>query len=77
VSPIATNTISISDATAYRYLQIWTLSYANTPLSPTGTGLSELRVFEAQPVPEPGTWAAAVLLAGGADLGRWRRARFC
>jgi hypothetical protein len=75
VNPIAENTISISDTTAYRYLQIWTLSYANTPLSPTGTGLAELRVFEAQPVPEPGTWAAAGLLAAGAAFVRWRRAR--
>jgi hypothetical protein len=25
------------------------------------------------PVPEPGTWAAAALLAGGAAFMRWRR----
>ncbi|MFM7375389.1 MAG: MYXO-CTERM sorting domain-containing protein [Chthoniobacterales bacterium] len=60
-------------ATAFRYLQIWTLSYANTPLSPNGTGLYELRVFEAQPAPEPGTWAAAALLLGGAAWVRRRR----
>jgi MYXO-CTERM domain-containing protein len=28
-----------------------------------------------EPIPEPGTWAAAVLLAGGAALARWRRRR--
>jgi len=27
------------------------------------------------PVPEPGTWAAAVLLAGAAGYVRWRRRR--
>jgi MYXO-CTERM domain-containing protein len=27
------------------------------------------------PVPEPGTWAAAALLAGGAAFARWRRRR--
>ncbi|MEY4300034.1 MAG: hypothetical protein RIR25_1270, partial [Verrucomicrobiota bacterium] len=26
-------------------------------------------------VPEPGTWAAAALLAGGAAFARWRRRR--
>jgi hypothetical protein len=35
-------------------------------------------IFEAQnagpaPIPEPGTWAAAVLLAGGAAYARWRK----
>jgi len=35
-------------------------------------------IFEAQnvgpePIPEPGTWAAAALLVGGAALMRWRR----
>jgi hypothetical protein len=73
VNPIAGNIHTVGNQSAFRYLQIWTLSYANTPLSPTGTGLSELRVFEAQPVPEPGTWAAAGLLAGGAAFMRWRR----
>jgi hypothetical protein len=29
----------------------------------------------AAPIPEPGTWAAAVLLAGGAAFTRWRRHR--
>ena len=28
---------------------------------------------EAAPIPEPGTWAAAALLAGGAAFVRWRR----
>jgi hypothetical protein len=28
-----------------------------------------------QPIPEPGTWAAAGLLAGGALVARWRRRR--
>jgi MYXO-CTERM domain-containing protein len=27
----------------------------------------------AQPIPEPGTWAAAALLAGAAGYVRWRR----
>lgn len=75
VNPIANNTFTVGNQTAFRYLQIWTLSYANTPLTPTGTGLAELRVFEAEPIPEPGTWAAAALLAGGAAFVRWRRAR--
>jgi MYXO-CTERM domain-containing protein len=30
-------------------------------------------VTSAAPVPEPGTWAAAALLVGGAALARWRR----
>ena len=77
VNPIAGNIYTVGDQSAFRYLQIWTLSYADTPLSPTGTGLAELRVFEftPAPVPEPGTWAAAALLAGGAAFARWRRAR--
>jgi len=73
VNPIAGNIWTIGDATPYRYLQIVALSYANTPLEPTGTGLAEFRVYEAAPVPEPGTWAAAALLAGGAALVRWRQ----
>ncbi|MFM8886767.1 MAG: SUMF1/EgtB/PvdO family nonheme iron enzyme, partial [Chthoniobacterales bacterium] len=28
---------------------------------------------EAAPIPEPGTWAAAVLLAGAAGYSRWRK----
>jgi hypothetical protein len=75
VNPIAGNIWTIGDATPYRYLQIWTLSYANTALSPTGTGLAEFRVYEAEPVPEPGTWAAAALLACGGAFVRWRRNR--
>jgi hypothetical protein len=27
------------------------------------------------PIPEPGTWAAAALLAGGAAFARWRKRR--
>lgn len=77
VNPITGNIHTVGNQSAFRYLQIWTLSYANTALSPTGTGLAELRVFEfaPAPVPEPGTWAAAGLLAAGAALVRWRRAR--
>lgn len=77
VNPIAGNVHTVGNQSAFRYLQIWTLSYANTPLSPTGTGLAELRVFEfaPAPVPEPGTWVAAGLLAASAALVRWRRAR--
>jgi hypothetical protein len=29
----------------------------------------------AEPIPEPGTWAAAALLAGGAAFARWRKRR--
>jgi len=75
VNPIAGNIHTVGNQSAFRYLQIWTLSYANTPLSPTGTGLSELRVFEfvPTPVPEPGTWAAAAFLAGSAAFVRLRK----
>jgi len=77
VNPIAGNIHTVGNQSAFRYLQIWTLSYANTPLSPTGTGLAELRVFEfvPTPVPEPGTWAAAGLLVAGATYARWSRRR--
>ena len=30
---------------------------------------------EVSPIPEPGTWAAAALLAGGAAFLRWRKRR--
>jgi hypothetical protein len=39
-------------------------------------GTSDPVVFSAQsaaPIPEPGTWAAAALLAGGAAFARWRK----
>ncbi len=35
--------------------------------------LANVTVTTATPVPEPGTWAAAALLVGGAALARWRR----
>lgn len=34
-----------------------------------------LATSTAEPIPEPGTWAAAALLAGGAAIVRWRRRR--
>jgi hypothetical protein len=59
------------------------LSNASLSLMGTITGLPD--TFEkgfsgavgvaSAPIPEPGTWAAAVLLAGGAALARWRRRR--
>ncbi len=39
----------------------------------TGQGLFLTYTGGAQPVPEPGTWAAAALLAGAAGLVGWRR----
>lgn len=39
----------------------------------TGLLLSEFSFTEATPVPEPGTWAAAALLVGGAAFARWHR----
>ena len=39
----------------------------------TGLLLSSFTFTEATAVPEPGTWAAAALLAGGAAFARWRR----
>ncbi len=35
--------------------------------------LADVRVTSAPAVPEPGTWAAAALLAGGAAFARWRK----
>jgi len=33
----------------------------------------EIGEFAPEPIPEPGTWAAAALLVGGAAFARWRR----
>ena len=35
--------------------------------------LFELYGSGGEPIPEPGTWAAAALLAGGAAFMRWRK----
>jgi hypothetical protein len=35
----------------------------------------EIGEFAPEPIPEPGTWAAAALLVGGAAFARWRRRR--
>ena len=40
-----------------------------------GQGLFLTYSGGSQPVPEPGTWAAAALLAGTAAFVRWRRRR--
>ena len=37
--------------------------------------LANVTVTTATPVPEPGTWAAMAVLAGGAALARWRKRR--
>ena len=37
--------------------------------------LLTLQIGNAAPVPEPGTWAAAALLVGGASFLRWRKRR--
>jgi hypothetical protein len=38
-----------------------------------GPAQSTISSFEVAAVPEPGTWAAAALLAGGAGFMRWRK----
>jgi hypothetical protein len=49
--------------------QIFSGAYESTPnvAIPAGAGPA--------PIPEPGTWAAAALLAGGAAFARWRKRR--
>jgi MYXO-CTERM domain-containing protein len=45
----------------------------------SGSGITELTPqsfstsYLSEPIPEPGTWAAAALLVGGAAFMRWRR----
>lgn len=49
--------------------------FAN-PLAPGGLfGLEQVgnSINTITPIPEPGTWAAAALLAGGAAFMRWRK----
>jgi hypothetical protein len=49
--------------------------YADSTDDQRGTSLTG-PIFTAQnaaPIPEPGTWAAAALLAGGAAFARWRK----
>ena len=52
--------------------------FAN-PLAPGGffgleqVGNSINTINTITPIPEPGTWAAAALLAGGAAFMRWRK----
>jgi hypothetical protein len=47
--------------------QILSGAYGNTP------GVAILAGGASAPIPEPGTWAAAALLAGGAAFMRWRK----
>ena len=51
------------------------VTYATTDFAQTSTSASG-PIFQAQnaaPIPEPGTWAAAALLVGGAAFARWRK----
>lgn len=51
------------------------VTYATQDFAQTSTSASS-PIFTAQsaaPIPEPGTWAAAALLVGGAAFMRWRR----
>ena len=41
--------------------------------APTAAEAINFSTQSAAPVPEPGTWAAAALLAGGAAFARWRQ----
>jgi hypothetical protein len=41
--------------------------------APTSSEAINFSTQSAPPVPEPGTWAAAALLAGGAAFARWRK----
>ena len=41
--------------------------------APTASEAINFSTQSAPPVPEPGTWAAAALLAGGAAFARWRK----
>jgi hypothetical protein len=65
--------------------RLYQVNLSNASLSLMGTitglptdfekGFSGAVGVASAPIPEPGTWAAAVLLAGGAALARWRRRR--
>jgi hypothetical protein len=68
---VSGQTFSISDATAYRYLQLTAIDV------PTGggfsnVGLAEVRLYSAAAVPEPSTYAL-VFGAGALGLAAWRR----
>jgi len=49
------------------------VTYANQPEFQQATSTAGSPMFVAQAIPEPGTWAAAALLVGGAAFMRWRR----
>ncbi|MGA1539414.1 MAG: hypothetical protein ACO39C_03225, partial [Chthoniobacterales bacterium] len=51
-----------------------TVSYRDASEGQVGTsGPLTYTASNVAPIPEPGTWAAAVLLAGGAAYARWRK----
>jgi hypothetical protein len=64
---------------------IWSLPSGNTIATSSDDGSSwnpssfvlnfSINATSSAAVPEPGTWAAAALLAGGAAFARWRRRR--
>jgi hypothetical protein len=69
-----------TDSTSYLSQDSWLIPETrNSAFSFVGTGWAVfdetpfLFSVEATPIPEPGTWAAAALLAGGAAFMRWRR----
>lgn len=76
--PVTGQSFSISDNTAYRYVQIDLLTAAGSLNGSTmdirGSSLSEVRIFGASAIPEPSTYAA---IAGAAMLGLavWQRRR--
>lgn len=49
------------------------LKLAGVANAPTAAEAINFSTQSGEPVPEPGTWAAAALLAGGAAFARWRR----
>jgi hypothetical protein len=49
------------------------VTYANQAEFQQATSSAGSPKFDAQAIPEPGTWAAAALLVGGAAFMRWRR----
>ena len=75
-NPVTGQSFSISDTTAYRYLQIDLLTAAGSlnggVMDIRGSSLSEVRINGVSAIPEPSTYAA---MAGAAMLGLavWRR----
>jgi hypothetical protein len=49
------------------------LKVSGIATAPTASEAINFSTQSAPPVPEPGTWAAAALLAGGAAFARWRK----